>query len=55
MTRASQDRRLWVELHGYEQGKEVFQSGIVPAGTAATDVAGTWLLRDHRKTFRNRS
>jgi hypothetical protein len=43
---ASQDRRLWVELHGYKQGKEVFQSGVVPADTAATDVPGTWILRD---------
>jgi hypothetical protein len=45
---ASQDRRLWVEVHGLDaQGAELFPpSGAVPAGTPATSVAGTWILRD---------
>jgi len=52
---ASQDRRMWVEVHGYATTKdadgasvetEVFSSGVVPAGVAATEVDGTWLLRD---------
>ncbi len=43
---ASQDRRMWVELHVYEAGNEVYKSGVVPSGTAATDWPGTWILRD---------
>jgi hypothetical protein len=43
---ASQDRRLWVEVHAYQQGAEIFQSGVVPPGVAATSVPGTWILYD---------
>jgi hypothetical protein len=43
---ASQDRRLWVELHVYKKGKELTSSGVVPPGVAATSVAGTWVLYD---------
>jgi hypothetical protein len=43
---ASQDRRVWVEVHAYKQGAEIFKSGVVPDGVAATTVQGTWLLYD---------
>jgi hypothetical protein len=43
---ASQDRRLWVELHVYKRGEEVMSSGVVPEGVAATSVPGTWLFYD---------
>jgi hypothetical protein len=43
---ASQDRRIWIELHAYRQGTEIFQSGVVPDGVAATTVPGTWILYD---------
>jgi hypothetical protein len=43
---ASQDRRLWVELHVYKKGKELISSGVVPEGVAATSVDGTWVLYD---------
>jgi hypothetical protein len=50
---ASQDRRLWVEVRGFDfMGQETFTAGIPPEGTAVADIdgqEGTWLLRD--RTF----
>jgi hypothetical protein len=43
---ASQDRRFWVELHAYKGGAEIFKSGAVAPGVAATTVDGTWILYD---------
>ncbi len=43
---AAQDRRIWVELHAYRQGVEIFASGVVPDGVPATSVPGTWILYD---------
>jgi nitrate/TMAO reductase-like tetraheme cytochrome c subunit len=43
---ASQDRRLWVELHAYQKDMEVFSSGVVPRDKPATSVEGTWVLYD---------
>jgi hypothetical protein len=43
---ASQDRRVWAELHAYKKGKELTSSGVVPDGVAATSVDGTWLFYD---------
>lgn len=45
---ASQDRRLWVELHAYERGALIFSSGLVQPLKAASKVADPdfWLLRD---------
>lgn len=43
---ASQDRRLWVEVHAYKGGAEIFKSGVVPPGVAATTIDGTWILYD---------
>lgn len=43
---ASQDRRLWVEIHAYDNkpgdpDHETFTRGVVPAGTAVTDLLQT--------------
>jgi nitrate/TMAO reductase-like tetraheme cytochrome c subunit len=45
---ASQDRRMWVELHAYDQSGERFSSGEVPGGTAVTALKdpNLWLFRD---------
>lgn len=45
---AAHDRRAWVELRAFEQGVAVYESGVVPEGTAITDLADPdlWLLRD---------
>jgi len=48
---SAQDRRLWVELIGYTGDKQIFASGVVPDGVAATknpdaDPANYWLMRD---------
>ena len=54
---ATQDRRFWIEVHAYKQGTELkspstvpvdaaLPSGVVPAGVAATTIAGTWILYD---------
>ncbi len=47
---AAQDRRVWVELHAYKGGSEIFSSGVVAPGTPATSVSGTELLYD--QTFK---
>ena len=36
---AAQDRRVWVELHAFASGTEVFASGVVPSGESPTDLA----------------
>jgi hypothetical protein len=33
---ASHDRRLWAELHVFDKGVDVYQSGVVPPGEAVT-------------------
>jgi hypothetical protein len=45
---ASQDRRMWVELHAFDQSGERFSSGEVPSGTAVTALQdpNLWLFRD---------
>jgi hypothetical protein len=45
---AAQDRRVWVEVIAYAAGKVIYQSGVVPDGTAVTtiDDPDLWLLRD---------
>jgi hypothetical protein len=45
---ASQDRRVWVELHAFDQSGERFSSGAVPSGTAVTALkdSSLWLFRD---------
>jgi hypothetical protein len=43
---AGQNRRIWIELHAYRQGTEIFKSGVVPQGVAATNVKDTWILYD---------
>jgi hypothetical protein len=45
---AAQDRRVWVELHAYAAGQEVFSSGAVAAGQAVTALAdpALWLMRE---------
>jgi hypothetical protein len=46
---AAQDRRAWVEVIASKSGAVVYQSGVVPDGTAVTAVTGDpdlWLLRD---------
>ncbi len=41
---ASQDRRLWLEIVGYQADKVLFQSGVVPAGKSPADVGDPQLL-----------
>jgi hypothetical protein len=47
---AAQDRRAWVEVVGYSGTNVVYQSGVVPDGTAVTAQKDKdpdlWLLRD---------
>src|SRR6185436_19048469 len=46
---AGQDRRLWFEVIAYKNGAPIYQSGIVPDGTAPTEIKDDpdlWLLRD---------
>ncbi len=45
---AAQDRRAWVELIAYRGGAEVFSSGVVAEGKAATSIVdpNLWLMRD---------
>jgi hypothetical protein len=45
---SGQDRRLWVELVAYQGGSVIYQSGVVPDGTAVTSIADPdlWLMRD---------
>jgi cytochrome c554/c'-like protein len=46
---AAQDRRAWAEVVAYSAGAVIYQSGVVPDGTAVTAVQGDpdlWLLRD---------
>ena len=45
---AAQDRRVWVELHAYASGVEVFSSGVVPQGKSPTDIVdpSLWLMRE---------
>jgi hypothetical protein len=46
-TGASQDRRIWVEVRGYDEaGAEQFAYGVPPAGTSVTEVSDAWILRD---------
>jgi len=46
---STQDRRLWTEVIAYKAGKVVYQSGVVPKGTAVTSLTNDpdlWLIRD---------
>ena len=47
---ATQDRRAWTEVVAYEGAGVLYQSGVVPEGTAATTVwksdPDMWLIRD---------
>lgn len=46
---SSADRRVWVELVAMKAGQMVYESGVVPDGTAVRDGQGDkdlWLLRD---------
>ncbi|HEX8794326.1 MAG TPA: multiheme c-type cytochrome [Polyangiaceae bacterium] len=48
---AAQDRRAWAEVIATKGGKTIYQSGVVPDGTAVTSIPSTtdpdlWLLRD---------
>lgn len=47
---AAHDRRLWVQVVAFAGTTRVYESGVVPDGTAVTDTAATdpdlWLLRD---------
>jgi hypothetical protein len=45
---AAQDRRAWIEVVAYVAGKVVYQTGVVPDGTAVTTIndPDLWLLRD---------
>ena len=48
---AAQDRRLWFEVIAYKNGAPIYQSGIVPDGSAPTEVMVAndpdfWLIRD---------
>jgi hypothetical protein len=48
---ASQHRRLWVEVRGYDQqGEPLFTHGVPPEGTPLADAADAWILRD--RTFK---
>jgi hypothetical protein len=45
---AAQDRRAWVELIAYANGKPIYQSGVVPEGTSVTDLKDPdlWWIRE---------
>jgi len=48
---AAQDRRAWAEVVATKGGQTIYQSGVVPDGTAVTSITSTsdpdlWLLRD---------
>jgi nitrate/TMAO reductase-like tetraheme cytochrome c subunit len=46
---AAQDRRAWTEIIAYEGSSVVYQSGVVPDGTAVTELRNDpdlWLLRE---------
>jgi hypothetical protein len=46
---AAQDRRFWFEVIAYKNGSPIYQSGVVPQGSAPTELtsdADLWLLRD---------
>lgn len=45
---ANQDRRAWVELHAFKDGVDVFSSGAIEDGKAASAFVdpNLWLLRD---------
>jgi hypothetical protein len=44
---ASQDRRVWVEVRGYDrEGNLQFEHGVPPAGTPVAEVSDAWVLRD---------
>lgn len=45
---AAQDRRAWVEVRAWRAGEVVFESGVVPAGTALSEVDDPtrWWLGD---------
>ena len=45
---AGQDRRLWVEVVASQNGSVIYQSGVVPAGSAVTSISDPdlWLIRD---------
>jgi len=49
LVRAAQDRRLWVEINAYKDGKSIYQSGAVPEGAGPTELTSDpdfWLFRD---------
>ena len=45
---SSQDRRLWAEVVAFNEGKVLYQSGVVPDGGVVTKLADPdlWLVRD---------
>lgn len=45
---AAQDRRAWVEVTAYSGDDVIYQSGMVPEGTAVTELddPDLWLIRD---------
>jgi hypothetical protein len=46
---ASQDRRAWAEVIATKGGQTIYQSGVVPDGTAVTSITNDpdlWLMRD---------
>ncbi|HTV25629.1 MAG TPA: multiheme c-type cytochrome, partial [Polyangiaceae bacterium] len=45
---AAQDRRAWIEVTAYDGDAVIYQSGVVPQGTAVTalDDPDLWLIRD---------
>jgi len=45
---AAHDRRVWVELHAFVSGSEVFSSGVVGTSQAVTSIAdpSLWLMRN---------
>jgi hypothetical protein len=49
---AAQDRRAWAEVVAYKNGAPIYQSGVVPPGTAVgsedadTNLNDLWVLRD---------
>lgn len=45
---AAQDRRAWVEITAYRGDDVIYQSGVVPDGTAVTELddPDLWLIRD---------
>jgi hypothetical protein len=48
---ASQDRRAWAEVIATKGAQTIYQSGVVPDGTAVTSITSTtdpdlWLMRD---------